>query len=939
MADVRCPQCNSLNASDAEKCWNCEAALQPQETSGDSFDWLSDLRGGEMPPEGGNEPDVTGSESNDTPDWLKRVRARSQSEQDFGEPSGEAEPADDLPDWLKDLGSFGHSEEDTIPPPAGGIEGQDWFQGLSSFSSEPRQDAGEDQIPDWLLEDAEGSAPAANQPGAGGGDELPDWYSQEEKDAAAGDQTQAFQRDELPNWLFEGGQESSEPEQKAQPTGDDLPDWLSEGAAETEPQAEQPPVDETILPGGELPDWLSELSTDSEPSQPAPSAEDTAAFSPGELPDWLSEGAAETEPQAEQPPVDETVLPGNELPDWLSELSTDGEPSQPVPSAEETAAYSPGELPDWLSEGAVEPEPQAEQPPVDETLMPGDELPDWLAELPAVDGPDQSAAPAQETGEEPVWRFDARPTEPDDAAPFEELPAWLLSDEIEAPPPEQPSSEEFEIEAEPVEAVPDAGEEPIQAEVQEHPQEEVVEDAALAAFEMEELPEWLSEEQVDLPKAESDVSKPAFIMDDEIDLDEPVIEQAHPFSEEDIPSWLSPEEELESEETESEDLTRTTLPNWVEAMRPVEAVALSGPSAAGDEVHTEKAGPLAGLTGVLPAESTVIEYGRPPTYSMRLRVSDKQRASAALLETILEEESKPQEIKRERPGVSQAILRLLVGILLITVIVLSGGLSEISGMGASAGNPISAISFNQQIDALPRAGTVLLAVDYDPGYSSEMILAGQAVVEQLISRDNRLVIVSTSLAGPVLGDDLIRAASARLSEADDQEGERAWVAADHVVNLGFLAGGVVSLKEFALSPQMAARYGMDWVVTGQPAWGHPALQNIQGITDFSLVLVMTDSGDTGRMWIEQVRPHMGDVPMLMITTAQAAPVLHPYLTAGQIDGIISGLAGGRSFSRETPAGIASTWLAFRAALLASVVLILLGILFRGISSLIPDPKP
>jgi hypothetical protein len=142
-----------------------------------------------------------------------------------------------------------------------------------------------------------------------------------------------------------------------------------------------------------------------------------------------------------------------------------------------------------------------------------------------------------------------------------------------------------------------------------------------------------------------------------------------------------------------------------------------------------------------------------------------------------------------------------------------------------------------------------------------------------------VVLVSTSLAGPVLGEELIMTSNTGGN-----------VLTDRVTNLGFLAGGIISLKEFSLAPQAAARYGMDWVKTGQNAWQHPALEGIQHITDFSLVLVLTDSGDTGRMWIEQVQPSLGDVPMMMITTAQSAPILSPYLAGGQIDGLISGLA-------------------------------------------------
>jgi hypothetical protein len=150
---------------------------------------------------------------------------------------------------------------------------------------------------------------------------------------------------------------------------------------------------------------------------------------------------------------------------------------------------------------------------------------------------------------------------------------------------------------------------------------------------------------------------------------------------------------------------------------------------------------------------------------------------------------------------------------------------------------------------------------------------------------------------------------------------------------------VISLREFSFAPQVAARYGMDWVRTGQPAWQHPALQNIQQVTDFSLVLVMTDSGDTGRMWIEQVRPNLGDVPLMMVTTAQAAPILNPYLTGGQLDGLISGISGGRAFGSQTLVSeTESAWIAFRAGILTTVALILLGILFRGFSSLIPGAK-
>jgi hypothetical protein len=902
MADLRCPHCNSLNPGDAEKCWNCESPLRPEETSSsesDSFDWLSDLRGGSATgtEDQGAEAEEINLDDESTPDWLKRIRERSQIEQTF-DLSEEPAAGDDLPDWLKDLQNeplgetaAAPSEEDTIPPPAGSFESQDWFQGLSTFSSEKEQPAEDEGIPQWLLEDSEQSQPSASEKPEVD-QSLPDWLS-EEKTETAGDETAAFQREELPDWLLEetGEIEIKPPtsDETAVFSRDDLPDWLSEQPTESETEGQPADSGEAAAFGGDLPDWLSELPAESETeAQPADSG--GAAVFGGELPDWLSEQPAESETEAQPAESGEAAVFGGELPDWLSEQPAESETeAQPADSGE--AAVFGSDLPDWLSELPEESEPEAQASFAGEAALPD---------------PD-SGVVNDETLEHAV-----EPTAE------EELPAWLFSQEMEETPSEsEPITQVFELEPSDT-----AAQEP------EAVTPEAEEDLSVTSFEMEDLPDWLSEENIDIPQTVPTASTPAFIMDEGEELDEPEIEQIHPFSDEEIPAWLTNEDVPESEETESEDLTRTTLPNWVEAMRPVETVALGSATAAHEEARTEKAGPLAGLTGVLPAEGSAVEYGRPPTYSMRLRVTDKQRASAALLETVLEEEDKPRELQRERPGTPQAILRLLVGILLIAVIILSGGLPVAGGAGAGDG-PANMISFNQQLDTLPEGGAVLLAVDYDPGYSSELTLAGQGVVERLLSRNNRVVLVSTSLAGPVLGEELIMTANTSGT-----------VLTDRVTNLGFLAGGIISLKEFSLAPQAAARYGMDWVKTGQNAWQHPALEGIQRITDFSLVLVMTDSGDTGRMWIEQVQPDLGDVPMMMITTAQAAPILSPYLAGGQIEGLISGLAGGRAYGSSRPATeIEEAWNAYRAGILVTVALILLGVLFRGISSLIPGAKP
>ncbi|MEN4099917.1 MAG: hypothetical protein ROW52_08340 [Anaerolineaceae bacterium] len=730
--------------------------------------------------------------------------------------------------------------------------------------------------------------------------ESTDWLSELRSGAAAPEQDDDVNEDilkdvdETPDWLRRVRQRSQserafeDPNRLTDSPGDDLPDWLKDLQSQPLDDSAASHAEDSLLPapagGVETSAWAQQQPEEITPEAEEPAGAEPARFS-GEIPEWLSQTAEEL--PAENPAETESNAFSAELPDWLSEL-----PEQDQDRAE-TAQEE--DLPSWLFN--EEKEEQLAQPVSFIETPESDAAPNWFETLAA--GDEDAQPPVAETPSPEVVFADSVPADEPQQVVEEAVQAFEPP-EMEMP---QPGADE-----EPSAALP-----------------ETAPELAVAAFEMDELPDWLAEERVDLPATEKAASSQAFTTDDGEKVEEAEVEPAQqPFSEEDLPAWLTAEEQLESEPLENETLARSVIPTWIEAMRPVDTDALSGAATSAAQPQVETAGPLAGLAGILPVESAAIDYGRPPNYTMRLRISDKQRASAALLETVIDEEGKPKELHGDKPGIPQAIFRFLIGILLITVILLSGGLTGVLDQG-TGNHSINAVNFTRQLDQLPIGGTILVAIEYDPGYAGEMTLAGKGVLEHLIAGENRLVMVSTALAGPVLADELVASAS----PAEFAPGEK-------VANLGFLPGGIMSLKEFSLAPQVAARYGMDWVQTGRSAWQAPPLQDIQQVTDFSLVLVLTDSGDTGRMWIEQISPHLGDVPLMMVTTAQAAPILTPYLTGGQLDGLISGLSGGRSFGSISLAQqLESAWAAFRAGILVTVALILIGAFFRGISSMIP----
>jgi hypothetical protein len=126
-------------------------------------------------------------------------------------------------------------------------------------------------------------------------------------------------------------------------------------------------------------------------------------------------------------------------------------------------------------------------------------------------------------------------------------------------------------------------------------------------------------------------------------------------------------------------------------------------------------------------------------------------------------------------------------------------------------------------------------------------------------------------------------------------------------------------------------------------WNNPALAGLRDINSFQQIIVMTDSVENARNWIEQVQPLLEKrVQLVMISSAQAAPLIHTYLENGQIDGLVSGLAGGAAYEQRTgqldPGPSSNAWTAYQLTIATIIVLILAGAATAGISAVIRNSK-
>ena len=470
------------------------------------------------------------------------------------------------------------------------------------------------------------------------------------------------------------------------------------------------------------------------------------------------------------------AAPTESVPSWLGDFGA-AEEEQPAQAA-------PAEnVPSWLGEfGATE-----EEQPAPAEAAPAEGVPDWLGTFGAATavvaaaGEEEEfipeAAEAAPLGDDWLQSFGQMTDQPAEAAEAAEpvgdlgIPGWQINRDATKETPSTP-----------------------------HP------------FIEEGLPAWMS--SIDQPIIPEESAAAALY--EEPDSNPLTADQGTPFQV-DLPDWIGEEPapmaasaSLEGEEEPQLELAQAELPSWVEDMRPVES-AIGGELTSDGDQRIEKAGPLAGLRGILPGEDTAVRYRKLPVYSVKLRVSERQRQYINLLDNVISLENQPQAIPALPSKAPQFILRLAIGILLIVGLLLPPLFDvQISALPSVA--PEGMLELYDMVEGLPADAPVLLAVDYEPALSGEMKLASSAVIEHLMVKNARIAVVSTVPTGPIMAEQLLDDIHLRQPGYDLD---------NQTVNLSYLAGGTSSLLEFANRPRSAAPVALDTSVTGQSALAAP----------------------------------------------------------------------------------------------------------------------
>jgi hypothetical protein len=691
------------------------------------------------------------------------------------------------------------------------------------------------------------------------------------------------------------------------------PAWLSKVRDQVSSERVSPAPPESEA--GEDPVWLKRLRArrtqeEIRTSEPSPEpAEEPAA--PGELPDWLSklrekskdesggeeknyfESAADAGPGASPwgepaPPQKPSAGPDNEeppVPDWMR---------YPSPAAGSTGPEPPVGSEDWIgsiSSAIAEtpptpakpgPVPPQGRPPTSSLLGGGrpanPETP--AADQGGIQGKTGRIMPAASPFSEPIPPGGAAP------APFGSDWEFPTGDSPDFPfpnpagePPATPSA--FGAGMEPI--VPPGG--------------------------TEETPDWLADAQqtATAPEPETEAAPPIPTPD--------LNELLRPDS---MPDWLKKPSGAEpvgkefgpgkpSGATPPDNLEQGELPRWLEAMRPIQSVAVPTE----DEERVESVGPLAGLRGVLSAEPVVAMPHRPGIMAGNIDASPAQMALTETLRRLLIE----PEVRAARKPVRAMLLTPVIRKIMSGVLLLAILLPMLTGpiFSNAAYQPQTGMLAGQLVSALPPDRTVLMAFEYDASSAPEIETGATVLLEHLAQRGIQVVFISSQPNGTMLGEG--------LRQYNEKMGmSMPAVAAD----FGYIPGGAGGLRRLGGNLR-------EVIQNPDLDWSAGPLAAIRGISDFSMIILLAAGPQSVRDWVEQVHTASPATPIIAMVSAASDALVFPYTEGSQpaIRGLITGYSGAQAYRvNYLPATVpadgvmAMRWQAYGSGILA--ILLTLG---------------
>ncbi len=200
--------------------------------------------------------------------------------------------------------------------------------------------------------------------------------------------------------------------------------------------------------------------------------------------------------------------------------------------------------------------------------------------------------------------------------------------------------------------------------------------------------------------------------------------------------------------------------------------------------------------------------------------------------------------------------------------------------------PPQSAALYRTLVGLPEGSTIILQSDFTKSTRGESMGQLEAILRILMERKIKFVLLSVAdPQAPQVARDVIKRVNAERKKESKSEYQK-WT---DYVDIGYFPSGEALAKAMANNVKTAWGGKMDGPAGGQrqPIFNSPILQNINSVSDFSLLLNIT-----GSKTIDIINERLGDkVTVAAAVTGVMGPESLNYFKSGQIKGLGIGLAG------------------------------------------------
>jgi len=360
------------------------------------------------------------------------------------------------------------------------------------------------------------------------------------------------------------------------------------------------------------------------------------------------------------------------------------------------------------------------------------------------------------------------------------------------------------------------------------------------------------------------------------------------------------------EDSRLEDREGDSLLQWLVELEDggEKSIPLHDVESVGDSGRVRRVGRLHSIAGKMDLDDTQEVFTEELRYETpELSISHEEQAQADQLTAVIVDERAARPARKANQRSFAWVGRLIVSGLVIAGVVFSLFFSSDANLPEGLLQPQNDALLTW-VEALPEDASILVVFDYCAGYSSEIKLAVMPVLSELVQKDAAFTTISSSISGTLLAEQM-------FSQFESEEGL-------DVKDLGYFPMAVYGAYSLAIQtgsdPDIVSQEGMSFEFS---------MDGYEGI------LILSESYEGARVWIEQLSVLMPDAVLNLLVTAQAGPMLLPYWESGQVTGMVSGVseAAGVEAALLDGTSVARYWRAYQTGILMLIALMVIGVIF------------